>query len=121
MQEAVPAGVGAMAAIIGLADEQVEEACARASENGKVVAAVNYNSPGQLVIAGEKDAVDQAIELCREAKAKKAMPLPVSAPFHTTLMKPAAEKLAREIENTTFRAPHIPVVHNVHAGIENDP
>lgn len=121
MQEAVPQGVGAMAAIIGLADEQVEEACTRASEGGQVVAAVNYNSPGQLVIAGEKNAVDQAIELCREAKAKKAMPLPVSAPFHTSLMKPAAEKLASEIETVQFRAPEIAVVHNVNARTENDP
>lgn len=121
MQEAVPQGVGAMAAIIGLADEQVEEACVRASEGGQVVAAVNYNSPGQLVIAGEKNAVDKAIELCREAKAKKAMPLPVSAPFHTSLMKPAAEKLASETESVQFRAPKIAVVHNVNAQTENNP
>lgn len=121
MQEAVPPGVGAMAAIIGLTDGQVEEACFKASESGQVVAAVNYNSPGQLVIAGEKNAVDKAIELCREAKAKKAMPLPVSAPFHTLLMKPAAEKLAGEIEGVIFNAPKIAVVHNVNARTENDP
>ena len=121
MQEAVPQGVGAMAAIIGLADELVEQACTQASESGQVVAAVNYNSPGQLVIAGEKNAVDKAIELCREAKAKKAMPLPVSAPFHTSLMKPAAEKLAGEIDGIQFRAPKIAVVHNVNARTENDP
>ena len=121
MQEAVPPGVGAMAAIIGLTDGQVEEACVKASEGGQVVAAVNYNSPGQLVIAGEKNAVDKAIDLCREAKAKKAMPLPVSAPFHTLLLKPAAEKLAGEIEGISFHSPKIAVVHNVNARTENDP
>ncbi len=121
MQEAVPVGVGAMAAIIGLEDEDVEEACRKASANGEVVAAVNYNSPGQLVIAGEKNAVEKAIVFCNEAKAKRAMPLPVSAPFHTSLMKPAAEKLANEIEKVQFRAPKIAVVHNVDAATENDP
>ncbi|WP_299772329.1 ACP S-malonyltransferase [uncultured Pseudoteredinibacter sp.] len=120
MQEAVPAGEGAMAAIIGLDDESIKEACASASANG-VASAVNFNSPGQVVIAGSKAAIDKAIELCKEAGAKRAMPLPVSAPFHTELMKPAADRLAEQIEATSFQAPATPVVHNVHAQSETDP
>ncbi|MCO1333993.1 ACP S-malonyltransferase [Microbulbifer sp. OS29] len=120
MQEAVPAGEGAMAAIIGLDDKEVEVACA-ASAQGEVVAAVNYNSPGQIVIAGSRTAVERAIEACKAAGAKKAMPLPVSAPFHTELMRPAAEKLTPQIEVTNFNAPEIPIVHNVHAELEADP
>lgn len=124
MQEAVPAGVGAMAAIIGLDDAIVENICATICENisgSGVVSPVNYNSPGQLVIAGSADAVAQAVEACKAAGAKKAMPLPVSAPFHTSLMKPAADRLAKEIMDTQFNRPGIPVVHNVHAQTENDP
>ncbi|SDZ82728.1 ACP S-malonyltransferase [Microbulbifer marinus] len=120
MQEAVPAGQGAMAAVIGLDDAAVESACAEAAQ-GEVVAAVNYNSPGQVVIAGSSAAVDRAIEACKAAGAKRAMPLPVSAPFHTELMRPAAEKLAPQIEATVFHAPEIPVIHNVHARPEPDP
>jgi len=120
MQEAVPAGEGAMAAIIGLDDESIKEACAKASADG-VASAVNFNSPGQVVIAGSKAAIDKAIELCKEAGAKRAMPLPVSAPFHTELMKPAADRLAEQIEATPFQAPATPVVHNVHAQTETDP
>ncbi|WP_078085858.1 ACP S-malonyltransferase [Microbulbifer mangrovi] len=120
MQEAVPAGEGAMAAVIGLDDEAVEAACNSAAEGG-VVAAVNYNSPGQVVIAGGAAAVERAIEACKAAGAKRALPLPVSAPFHTELMRPAAEKLAPQIESTVFRAPEIPVIHNVHAKSESDP
>ncbi|WHI49401.1 ACP S-malonyltransferase [Microbulbifer sp. MLAF003] len=120
MQEAVPVGTGAMAAVIGLEDEAVEAACASAAE-GEVVSAVNYNSPGQIVIAGNSAAVDRAIEACKAAGAKKAMSLPVSAPFHTELMRPAAEKLAPQIEAAEFNTPEIPVVHNVHAGVESDP
>ncbi|MCV6621042.1 MAG: ACP S-malonyltransferase [Cellvibrionaceae bacterium] len=120
MQEAVPAGEGAMAAIIGLDDESIKEACAKASADG-VASAVNFNSPGQVVIAGSKAAIDKAIELCKEAGAKRAMPLPVSAPFHTELMKPAADRLAEQIEATSFQAPATPVVHNVHAQSETDP
>ncbi|WP_444913259.1 ACP S-malonyltransferase [Microbulbifer sp. PAAF003] len=120
MQEAVPVGEGAMAAIIGLDDAAVEEACA-ASAEGEIVAAVNYNSPGQIVIAGSSAAVQRAIEACKAAGAKKAMPLPVSAPFHTELMRPAAEKLTPQIEATEFNAPEIPIVHNVHAELESDP
>ena len=120
MQEAVPAGEGAMAAVIGLDDAAVEAACADAAQ-GEIVAAVNYNSPGQVVIAGSSAAVDRAIEACKAAGAKRAMPLPVSAPFHTELMRPAAEKLAGQIEATEFHTPEVPVVHNVHAKTETDP
>ncbi|WKD48509.1 ACP S-malonyltransferase [Microbulbifer spongiae] len=120
MQEAVPLGSGSMAAVIGLDDEAVEVACA-GSAKGEVVAAVNYNSPGQVVIAGNSAAVERAIQACRAAGAKRAMSLPVSAPFHTELMRPAAEKLAPQIEAVQFDTPEIPIVHNVHAQAESDP
>ncbi|MFT5082256.1 MAG: [acyl-carrier-protein] S-malonyltransferase [Lentisphaeria bacterium] len=120
MQEAVPPGEGAMAAIIGMSDEAVEKACASVVSR-HVVAPVNYNSPGQLVIAGGVAAVELAIAACKEAGAKKAMSLPVSAPFHTSLMKPAADRLAAEIEATSFVTPEIPVIHNVTAKPEVDP
>ncbi|AQQ67740.1 [acyl-carrier-protein] S-malonyltransferase [Microbulbifer agarilyticus] len=120
MQEAVPAGEGAMAAVIGLDDSAVEVACAESAE-GEVVAAVNYNSPGQVVIAGSAAAVGRAIDACKAAGAKRAMPLPVSAPFHTELMRPAADKLAPQIEATVFNAPATPIIHNVHAKTESDP
>lgn len=120
MQTAVPAGQGAMAAILGLDDGQIADCCAQASE-GEEVAAVNFNAPGQVVIAGVSAAVDRAITRCKEAGAKRAMALPVSAPFHTMLMKPAAERLASDIAAVTFSAPQIPLVHNVHAQTENDP
>lgn len=120
MQEAVPVGVGAMAAIIGLADGEIERCCNEAAGD-EVVAAVNYNAPGQVVIAGQVAAVERAIELCKAAGAKRALPLPVSAPFHTELMRPAAERLALKIENIEFSAPNIPVIHNVHGQAETDP
>ncbi|WNO10924.1 ACP S-malonyltransferase [Teredinibacter sp. KSP-S5-2] len=120
MQEAVPAGQGAMAAIIGLGDEEIEQACEKAAE-GQVVCPVNYNSPGQVVIAGESDAVERAMALCKEAGAKRALPLPVSAPFHTSLMKPAADRLAAQIQETEFSQPKVPVVHNVSALPEANP
>lgn len=120
MQEAVPAGQGAMAAIIGLDDALIIEACKNA-EQGEVVSAVNFNSPGQVVIAGTAAAVERASALCKEAGAKRALPLPVSAPFHTSLMKPAADRLAEQINATEFKAPQIPVVHNVSAQTETDP
>lgn len=120
MQEAVPSGVGSMAAIIGLDDEHIIEAC-KAAEEGEVVSAVNFNSPGQVVIAGHVGAVDRAIAICKEKGAKKAMALAVSAPFHSALLKPAADRLALELANITFAAPVIPVVHNVNAQTENDP
>lgn len=117
MQEAVPAGQGAMAAIIGLDDAAILDACKKA-EQGEVVSAVNFNSPGQVVIAGSVAAVERASALCKEAGAKRALPLPVSAPFHTSLMQPAADRLAEQINATTFSLPKIPVVHNVTAQAE---
>jgi len=120
MQEAVPAGVGAMAAIIGLGDEEIQQACTE-SAKGEVVSAVNFNSPGQVVIAGEAAAVSRAIDACKAAGAKRALPLPVSAPFHTSLMKPAADRLAEYIGTTEFKKPSIPVVHNVNACTSDDP
>lgn len=120
MQEAVPAGQGGMAAIIGLDDDKILAACAEAAQ-GDVVSAVNFNSPGQVVIAGAAAAVERASALCKEAGAKRALPLPVSAPFHTSLMKPAAERLQSLIDSTLFSAPTIPVIHNVTAAVESDP
>jgi len=119
MQSAVPAGEGAMAAIIGLDDAAIESACEQAAQ-GEVVSAVNYNSPGQVVIAGKTDAVNRAIELCKEAGAKRALPLPVSVPSHCALMKPAAEQLAAELEAITVNAPDIPVLQNVTAEVTMD-
>ncbi|MEH6588397.1 MAG: ACP S-malonyltransferase [Halioglobus sp.] len=118
MQTAVPVGEGAMAAIIGLDDQEINSICA-ATEG--VVAAVNFNSPGQVVIAGHTAAVDSAIVALKDAGAKRALPLPVSAPFHTELMQPAGERLAEAMTDIKITAPLIPVVHNVHAQTENDP
>jgi len=112
MQNAVPDGQGAMAAILGLDDERVVELCAQAAE-GEVVSAVNFNSPGQVVIAGQSAAVDRAMKLAKEAGAKRALPLPVSVPSHCSLMKPAADTFAKDLENTEFNLPVIPVLHNV--------
>lgn len=120
MQKAVPVGEGAMAAIIGLEDSIIIEACQSASEIG-VVDAVNFNAPGQVVIAGSISAVNQAIEECKQAGAKRALPLPVSAPFHTSLMKPAADQLSELVNSVTFKQPSVPVVHNVHAETEKNP
>ena len=120
MQQAVPVGEGAMAAIIGLDDKAILEACANAQSLG-VVDAVNFNAPGQVVIAGSNAAVEAAMESCKAAGAKRALPLPVSAPFHTSLMKPAADNLANLVNTVNFSAPQVPVVHNVHAQTETDP
>ena len=120
MQEAVPLGVGAMAAILGLDDQAVMDACDTARQ-GEVVDAVNFNAPGQIVIAGSALAVERAIELCKASGAKRVLPLPVSAPFHTSLMHPAAENLADLVNSTVFSTPQIPVIHNVHAQTENNP
>ena len=120
MQQAVPVGQGAMAAIIGLDDQAILNACSEASSLG-VVDAVNFNAPGQVVIAGSNNAVERAMEICKSAGAKRALPLPVSAPFHTSLMKPAADNLAEMVNAVTFRAPEVPIIHNVHAKNENDP
>jgi [acyl-carrier-protein] S-malonyltransferase len=111
MQQAVPAGYGLMAAILGLTDEQVIEGCEKASE-GEVVSAVNFNTPGQVVIAGQKTAVERAIEILKEMGAKRAMPLSVSVPSHCALMEPAAEKLALEFEKISFNTPSAPIVQN---------
>tara|TARA_R110001583_G_scaffold81253_2_gene217001 strand:+ start:30007 stop:30948 length:942 start_codon:yes stop_codon:yes gene_type:complete len=119
MQQAVPAGVGAMYAIIGLADDKIAEACEQAAQ-GEVVSPVNYNSPGQVVIAGNKDAVERAGILCKEAGAKRALPLPVSVPSHCALMKPAAEKLAIALQDIEFKAPQISVINNVDVIAETD-
>lgn len=112
MQEAVPAGVGAMSAIIGLDDAAIAKACADAAQ-GEVVAPVNYNSPGQVVIAGHKAAVERAGEACKAAGAKRALPLPVSVPSHCALMLPAAETLAVDLTALAFNMPVIPVINNV--------
>ena len=112
MQEAVPAGQGAMAAIIGLDDDQVRAACAEAAQ-GEVVEAVNFNAPGQVVIAGNTAAVQRAGEACKARGAKRALPLPVSAPSHCALMRPAAERLAQKLTALELHAPRIPVIHNV--------
>ncbi|MDG2018716.1 MAG: ACP S-malonyltransferase [Porticoccaceae bacterium] len=120
MQQAVPVGQGAMAAIIGLDDQAILDACTEANTLG-VVDAVNFNAPGQVVIAGSNDAVERAMDICKSAGAKRALPLPVSAPFHTSLMKPAADNLAEMVNSVTFRAPEVPIMHNVHAQNEQDP
>jgi [acyl-carrier-protein] S-malonyltransferase len=120
MQEAVPAGTGAMYAIIGLDDEAIANACQQAAQ-GQVVSPVNFNSPGQVVIAGQKEAVERAGVLCKEAGAKRALPLPVSVPSHCALMKPAAEKLALALASLEFNTPNIPVINNVDVIAETDP
>ena len=119
MQEAVPAGMGGMAAILGLEDADVLAACAEAAQ-GDVVSAVNFNSPGQVVIAGAAEAVARAIELCKAKGAKRAMPLPVSVPSHCALMKPAAERFADSVNAIHWQAPQIPVVQNVSAAVPAD-
>ncbi|WP_420598286.1 ACP S-malonyltransferase [Neptuniibacter sp.] len=114
MQQAVPAGTGAMAAILGLDDASIEKACQEAEE-GEVVSPVNYNCPGQIVIAGQKAAVERAITNCKEAGAKRAVPLPVSVPSHCALMKPAAEKMAEQLAKIEISMPEISVIQNVTA------
>lgn len=120
MQEAVAAGEGGMAAILGLDDDAVCEVCETVA-SGRIVEPVNYNSPGQVVIAGHADAVAQALEAARAAGAKRAVDLPVSVPAHSSLMKPAADELATHLDRTAFAAPAVPVVHNVDAGTHADP
>ncbi|WP_435101349.1 ACP S-malonyltransferase [Arhodomonas sp. AD133] len=112
MQEAVPAGEGAMAAILGLEDEQVREIC-EAARGNEVVSAVNYNAPGQVVVAGSRAAVERAVERAKEAGAKRAVTLPVSVPSHCSLMEPAAERLKERLATVALSAPRIPVLHNV--------
>lgn len=120
MQQAVPAGVGAMSAIIGLDNDAIAKACEEAAQ-GEVVSPVNFNSPGQVVIAGNKDAVERAGALCKEAGAKRALPLPVSVPSHCALMKPAADKLAEKLQEIEFKAPEVSVINNVDVQAETTP
>ena len=119
MQQAVPAGEGAMAAILGLEDADVLAACAEAAQ-GDVVSAVNFNAPGQVVIAGSAAAVERAIEACKARGAKRAMALPVSVPSHCALMKPAAERFAQAVEALNWQAPNIALVQNVSASVVTD-
>jgi [acyl-carrier-protein] S-malonyltransferase len=122
MQSAVPVGTGGMAAILGLDDATVIQVCAEASAaSGGVVEAVNFNAPGQVVIAGGSDAVTKACELLKAAGAKRALPLPVSAPFHSSLLQPASEKLKGYLANIEFKVPTISVINNVDVQILNDP
>lgn len=120
MQEAVPLGTGAMAAILGLGDEGVRAACVEAAA-GQVVEPVNFNAEGQTVIAGHKEAVERAMLACKERGAKSAKALPVSAPFHSSLIRPAADKLAARLAELSFNAPQIPVINNVDLAVESDP
>ncbi len=119
MQQAVPAGTGKMAAIIGLADDAIKDACNEAMQN-EVVAPVNYNSPGQVVIAGNLAAVERAMSLCKEKGAKRALPLPVSVPSHCALMKPASESLKSELARIKLNSPAIPVINNVDVSIVDE-
>lgn len=120
MQEAVPEGTGAMYAIIGLDNASIAKACEESAQ-GQVVSPVNFNSPGQVVIAGNKEAVERAGAACKAAGAKRALPLPVSVPSHCALMKPAADKLAVALQDITFNAPLVPVVNNVDVRAETAP
>ena len=120
MQKAVPAGEGAMAAILNLDDELVRAACAEAAQ-GEVVQAVNFNGPGQVVIAGSKEAVARAMELCKAKGAKRALALPVSAPFHSSLMQPAADALKAYLDGVDVRATGVPLINNVDVTIESAP
>ena len=119
MQSAAPEGVGAMAAILGLDDDAVRAVCAEAAQ-GEVCEAVNFNSPGQVVIAGNKAAVERGMEIAKAKGAKRALPLPVSVPSHCALMKPAAEKLAEYLKNVTINSPQIPVMHNADVASYNE-
>lgn len=120
MQEAVPQGQGAMAAILGLDDQKVRDACAKAAGN-EVCEPVNWNAPAQVVIAGHAEAVKRAMEAAKDLGAKRAVPLPVSAPFHSSLMKPAAMRLSEALSRIAINPPRIPVIHNVDAKSRNDP
>jgi len=126
MQDAVPVGTGAMAAILGLDAQKVIEGCAEAAQSFGVntletVEAVNFNDPAQTVIAGSKSAVEKACEVLKAAGAKRALMLPVSAPFHSSLMKPAAEKLKARLAEIAFAAPRLPVINNIEVTVESEP
>jgi len=120
MQQAVPVGTGAMAAILGLDTPSIVAACTESAQ-GEVVEPVNFNANGQTVIAGHKAAVERAMDACKARGAKMAKALPVSAPFHSSLIRPAADKLAARLAELTLNAPSIPVINNVDVAIENDP
>ena len=120
MQQAVPVGTGAMAAVLGLDNAGIAAACAEAAQ-GEVVEPVNFNANGQTVIAGHKAAVERAMEACKARGAKMAKALPVSAPFHSSLIRPAADKLAARLDELTLNAPRIKVINNVDVAIESDP
>jgi [acyl-carrier-protein] S-malonyltransferase len=119
MQEAVPVGQGGMAAILGLSDDDVRAACMEAAQ-GEVVEPVNFNAPAQVVIAGHKAAVERACELAKSKGAKRALPLPVSAPFHSSLLKPASDRLRDYLAQVRFAAPSIQLINNVDVAIETD-
>jgi len=119
MQEAVPQGVGAMAAILGLSDEQVSDVCSQAAQD-EVASAVNFNSPGQVVIAGNAGAIARAIDLAKEAGAKRALPLDVSVPSHCSLMQGAADNLYQQMQAMEFKAPQVPVIQNVNVASSDD-
>jgi [acyl-carrier-protein] S-malonyltransferase len=123
MQEAVPVGQGTMAVMLGLSDEDVRAACAEAAAAvpGEVVEAVNYNAPAQVVVAGHSAAVDKACEIAKAKGAKRAMRLPVSAPFHSSLLKPASDRLREYMATIPFNAPQIPLINNVDVAVLNDP
>ena len=120
MQEAVPVGTGAMAAILGLDDDAVRAACAEAAQ-GEVVEPVNFNAPSQVVIAGHKAAVERGAAAARARGAKRAVMLPVSAPFHSSLLRPAADQLGERMQNVAFSSPHVPVINNVDVAMVDDP
>jgi [acyl-carrier-protein] S-malonyltransferase len=125
MQEAVPVGTGAMAAILGMDAESVKAGCAEVqatfgADSAEVVEAVNFNDPAQTVIAGSKAAVEKACEVLKAKGAKRALPLPVSAPFHSSLMKPAAERLRERLASTALAAPQIPLINNIDVAVESD-
>ena len=120
MQEAVPVGTGMMAAILGLTDEQVQQACAEAAQ-GEVVEAVNFNAPAQVVIAGHKAAVERACEAAKRLGAKRALPLAVSAPFHSSLLAPASAQLAARLTRIAMQPPQVAVINNIDVAAETDP
>ncbi len=120
MQEAVPVGQGGMAAILGLSDDDVRAACAEAAQ-GEIVEPVNFNAPAQVVIAGHKAAVERACEAAKARGAKRALPLPVSAPFHSSLLKPASDRLRDYLAGVNFHAPKIELINNVDVAIVSDP
>ncbi len=119
MQEAVPVGEGGMAALLGLSDDDVRAACHEAAQ-GEVVEPVNFNAPAQVVIAGHKAAVERACEAAKAKGAKRALPLPVSAPFHSSLLKPASDRLREYLEDVTFNSPSIPLINNVDVAVIHD-